>query len=116
MIIDPLADYPGYLLRRVSVASMNGLARRLKALQLRPAEVAAPNMVPLIARLAGRGLIVRQAVDGRSHGLHLTEEGLTVARKAKKVMLTHEKALLARIPAVQRSAFLAALRALWSTG
>ena len=43
MTIDPLANYPGYLLRRVSVVSMSELAQRLKALQLRPAEALTPH-------------------------------------------------------------------------
>jgi DNA-binding MarR family transcriptional regulator len=139
MTIDPLADYPGYLLRRVSVAAMADVARRLKTLELRPAEatvvliieanrnitpsmvgrmadIATPNMVPLLAKLARRGLIARKAVDGRSHGLSLTGEGLAIARKAKKAIETHERALWGRIPNAQRTTFLAALRALWSAG
>jgi DNA-binding MarR family transcriptional regulator len=133
---DPLQDFPGYLLRRISVAAMGDLARRLKPLRLRPAEasvlliveanrnvsqvtvgrmvdIAAPNMVALMAKLVERGLVERQPRDGRSHGLHLTSEGASVARKVRKAVLAHEEAILARIPAAQRSGFLAALRALW---
>jgi DNA-binding MarR family transcriptional regulator len=137
MAIDPLLGYPGYLLRRASVASMAGLARRLKLLNLRPAEatvlliieangditqstigrmidIARANMAPLISRLAKRGLISRHAVDGRSHGLRVTGEGTALVRKVKKTVVAHEEALLAKIPAAHRRAFLSALQALWS--
>jgi len=136
MDTDPLAQYPGYLLRRISVDSMAELTRRLRTLRLRPAEasvlliveanrnitqvrlarmidIAAPNLVPLIARLAERGLIERFAVDGRSHGLHLTAPGAAQAQSARKIFVKHEQALMSRLPARQREPFMAALRALW---
>jgi len=135
--IDPLENYPGYSLRRASVASMGKLARRFAALDLRPAEasvlmvvdanpnitqseigrmldIASANMAPLVSRLADRAFLMREPVDGRSHGLALTGAGRACAAKVKKTVAAHEKELLARIPARQRAGFLAALRALWS--
>jgi DNA-binding MarR family transcriptional regulator len=137
MPTDPLKDFPGYALRRVSVAAMASLARRLAALDLRPAEatvlmvieanpritqsevgrlldIASPNMAPLASRLQARELIVRERVDGRSQGLRLSDKGRKLAHKARKAMVEHEAALLAPLGDMQRKAFLAALAALWS--
>ena len=134
-MIDPLTDYPGYLLRRASAAAMANLAKRLKSLDLSPTEatilnvidanpnanqsdigrlldIARANMAPLVARLAGRKLIDRQPVDKRSHGLVLTRAGRTLAAKIKKVFAEHETALLSKIPAVQRDVFFSVMRAL----
>jgi len=138
MIIDPLRDLPGYLLRRVSVDLMAKLAARLATLDLRPAEatvlmviganpgvtqseigrlldIATANMTPLAARLAARELIVRERVDGRSHGLKLSEAGRRLTHRARAIMDSFESAeILGRVPASQRAAFVSALRALAS--
>ena len=137
MVVDPLKAYPGYQLRRASGAQMAVLARRLAVLELRPTEatvlrlidvnpgikqsaigrlleIASANMAPLTARLYERGLIVREPVDGRSHGLKLSESGRRLAAKVSKVVSDHEERLMAKIPRPLRSAFLAALRALWA--
>lgn len=136
-MIDPLKNYPGYLLRRASTAAMADLAKRLEALGLRPTEatvlqiidanpdatqsdigrlleIASANMAPLVARLEGRDLIEREAVDGRSHGLALTAAGRALTIRVKKAVAEHEAALLDKIPAAQRSAFLKGLRAIWA--
>lgn len=137
MPIDPLKNYPGYALRRASAATMEELARRFGKMDLRPTEatvlmvidanhnitqseigrmldIASANMAPLVSRLADRELVERQPVDGRSHGLQLTSAGRTLTAKIKKAIDTHEKELLAKIPASQRKAFLAMLRSLWT--
>lgn len=131
--IDPLKDFPGYALRRASSAVMAGLARRVAAFDLRPTEatvllvidananitqseigrmldIASANMAPLISRLADRELVERQPVDGRSHGLDLTSKGRTLIRRVKKAIESYEDELLAKIPAGQRAAFMAALQ------
>lgn len=135
MIIDPLRDLPGYLLRRVSVDLMARLAARLATLDLRPAEatvliviganpgvtqseigrlldIATANMTPLAARLTGRELIVRERVDGRSHGVKLSESGRRLTQRARHIMEQFEAELLERLPTSQRASFLSALRAL----
>ena len=135
MIDDPLKDLPGYALRRVSAGIMARLAARLSRLDLRPAEatvllvigaspgviqsevgrllgIASANMAPLVARLADRELIVREAVDGRSQGLTLSEAGRRIAQKARKIIDDLESDLLARIPAAERATFLKVLMAL----
>ncbi len=135
MIDDPLKDLPGYALRRVSAGVMARLAAGLSRLDLRPAEatvllviganpgeiqsevgrllgIASANMAPLVARLADRDLIVREAVDGRSQGLTLSEAGRRIAQKARSIIDDLESDLLARIPAAERAVFLKVLMAL----
>ena len=137
MAIDPLENYPGYALRRASAATMARLARRVAALELRVTEasvlmvidvnpnitqrdigqmlaIASANMAPLVSRLADRELVDRQPVDGRSHGLVLTNMGRSVVAKVKKAVAKHEEELLSKIPPAQRKSFLAVLRTLWS--
>ncbi|HEY7890403.1 MAG TPA: MarR family transcriptional regulator [Steroidobacteraceae bacterium] len=137
MVIDPLKGFPGYALRRVSAAFMAELAARLAVLDLRPAEgtvllvigmnpgitqsdvgrlldIVSANMTPLTARLASRDLIDREPVDGRSHGLTLSEAGRRLMQKTRRIMEGLESELLERIPAAQRATFLGALMALAS--
>ena len=137
MSVDPLKDFPGYALRRASATTMSILARKLAALELRPTEatvlmfidanpnitqseiarmldMASANMAPLVSRLEGRDLLEREPVDGRSHGLSLSTAGRALTSRVKKTLNAHEDALLAKVPAAQRSVFLSALRALWA--
>jgi DNA-binding MarR family transcriptional regulator len=138
LAVDPYRQYPGYLLRRASNASMERLARRLLTLKLRPSEatvlglveanpnitqseigrmldIARANMAPLVARLVTRKLLLRQPVDGRSHGLWMTAAGRALALKVQKLVAAHESDLMSRIPAAHRKSFLAALGALWDS-
>ncbi|MBS0421781.1 MAG: MarR family transcriptional regulator [Proteobacteria bacterium] len=78
-------------------------------------EIAGANMAPLIGRLEKRELVERQPVDGRSQGLVLTAAGRALCARARKVMTSHEENLMARIPANQRAAFVAALQSLWDS-
>lgn len=132
MITDPLINLPGYALRRVSAAFMGRFAARLAGLDLRPAEasvllviganpgatqstigrllgIASANMAPLAARLVKRDLIARQAVDGRSQGLTLSEAGRRIVQKVRKVIDELEADLLSRVPEADRTAFLRVL-------
>ena len=134
-MIDPLNDYPGYLLRRASALAMSKLAKQLKVLKVSPTEatvlnvidanpdvkqsdigrllnIATANMAPLISRLARRNLIERQPVDKRSHCLVLTRTGRNLTAKVKGIFAQHEAALLCKIPVVHRAALFFALRAL----
>ncbi len=134
-MIDPMSDYPGYLLRRASAIAMARLAKHLKTLHLTPTDatvlnvidanpnskqseigrmldIARANMAPLISRLAQRGLIERQPVDGRSHGLVLSRSGRALIPRIKSAFAEHEEALVKGVPASQRRAFVAALRAM----
>jgi DNA-binding MarR family transcriptional regulator len=134
-MIDPLNNYPGYLLRRASAIAMGNLAKRLKGLDLSPAEatvlnvidanpnasqsdigrlldIASANMAPLVFRLADRNLVERRPVDKRSHGLVLTGAGRNLTAKIKKIFAEHEADLLARIPKALRESFFSGVRAL----
>jgi len=137
-VIDPMADFPGYALRRASAAAMAQLAKRLAALSLRPAEasvllvihsnpgitqseigkllaIARANMTPLVARLHRRRLLGRARIDGRSQGLRLTESGLALVQHVRKTVEAYETALLEQVPAAHRTGFVAGVRALWSS-
>src|ERR1700722_742882 len=137
MFVDPLKSFPGYALRRASAASMAKLSRELSSVKLRPSEatvllvieanpeitqseigqaldIAGANMAPLVGRLAERDVIERRPVDGRSHGLRLTDSGRTLAQRVRRIMQTHEDELLAKIPRAQRALFLECLRTLWT--
>src|SRR5580698_234506 len=134
-MIDPMSDYPGYLLRRASALAMARLAKHLKTLHLNPTDatvlnvidanpnskqseigrmldIARANMAPLVSKLAERDLIERQPVDGRSHGLILSRAGRALIPRIKSAFAEHEAALVKPIPAAQRRAFVAALRAM----
>jgi DNA-binding MarR family transcriptional regulator len=135
---DPLIALPGYALRRASSAMLAELGVRLAAHDLRPTEasilvlisvnrgitqselcraldVQRANMTPLVGRLEGRGLIIRSAVDGRSQGLALTDEGTSLAAQARAAMDAQESAIIERIPAEHRAHLLPALAALWQS-
>jgi DNA-binding MarR family transcriptional regulator len=122
---NPLEKRLGYQLRRASNAMMMDLAGRLEALNLRIVEASAlvliktnpaitqteigrnlgiqrANMVPLIAGLMERGLVNRQAADGRSHALSLTAAGRGLTTKVEGVMRAHEEFFLAGISAADR--------------
>lgn len=135
---DPLIRLPGYVLKRASTAALAELNRQLAPLDLRHAEVAflmllaaspgitqsaagrlldiqRANMVPLVNRLQGRGLVSRQRVDGRSQGLKLTPGGRSTLARARQVVETSEQALLGRVPAKLRPLVLPVLMALWKS-
>ncbi|KLE34978.1 MarR family winged helix-turn-helix transcriptional regulator [Aurantiacibacter luteus] len=133
---DPLARYPGYALRRAASAAGAVLNERLGEMGLRQAsmsvlmlveanpditasalgrklDIQRANMVPLLKRLEQAGLIDRRAIDGKSQGLVLTEEGMRTCADARKVVETFEAELLARVPEEHRDHLLPALNALW---
>jgi len=136
MATDPLKDFPGYALRRASLAVMAALARRMSELGLRPTEatvlvvieanpgitqsevgqlldIARANMAPLAARLLERDLIVRERVDGRSQGLSLSAAGRQLTRKILQTMTEHEAVLMGKIPRAHHEIFLNSLHLLW---
>jgi DNA-binding MarR family transcriptional regulator len=133
---DPLQHYPGYALRRASLSSTSVLAKRLEALELRPAEasvlmviganpgitqseigrlldIAGANMAPLVNRLHGRGVLEKEPLDGRSHALNLSASGRALYVRTQRTFESHEEALLGRLPKRLREPFLEALHLLW---
>lgn len=133
---DPLANYPGYLLRRAAHASGSELAVRLEPLGLRQSDVSMlilikanpgitasalgrmldiqrANMVPILKRMEDADLIVREAIDGKSVGLELTANGAARLADAQAVIDTFEAELVESVPAEHRDHLLPALAALW---
>ncbi len=135
-LTDPLLEFPGYLLRRASIAVLGGLNQRLEAFDLRHTEssllqliranpgikqsdacraleIKRANMVPLVAKLEARGLISRTPIDGRSQAIALTKAGRELANAAFAVIQTFERQLTERVPKHLRSAIAPILLALW---
>jgi len=133
---DPLMRFPGYLMRRASLAAVADLNERLSAHELRHTDVtllqlirANPgikqsdagkslsvkraNMVPLVARLEKRALIARTPIDGRSFGMKLTARGRALAKKSLSVVEEYERELMDRVPAELQQYVAPILIALW---
>lgn len=138
-IPDPLVGLAGYLLRRASSAAIAELNRRLAGVGLRHTDVAMlmlveaspgitqseagrvldiqrANMVPLVARLEGRGVLRRRQVDRRSQALELTRRGRVLLGRARRAVIAHEATLLERVPRRLRPSVLPVLMALWGPG
>jgi DNA-binding MarR family transcriptional regulator len=136
---NPLNTLLGYRLRRVSNTLMADLARDLRELGLKPGEASVlllvransgitqseigrmldiqrANMTPLTAQLDSRGLIGRERVDGRSHGLAVTPEGEKLCRAVRIAMERHDARFQALLSGKARSGLLAALEALETSG
>lgn len=136
MVQDPLRKFPGYALRRASNAFLSDLTPRLAELDLRLTEasiltviranpnitqseigkllsIASANVAPIIGRLDERGLLERVRVDGRSHGLCLTDQGSHLAKQALAIMEAQEVRLLQRIPPEHRDGFVELINGLW---
>lgn len=132
---DPLGELPGYALRRAAQAMMAELGERLAPLELRISDASAlllvgtrqdltsseigkvldiqrANMVPLLNRLEGAGLIRRVPIDRKSQAIVLTEAGLARLAQVHALTARFEDDLLAKIPAAHRPHFLPALQAL----
>jgi DNA-binding MarR family transcriptional regulator len=134
-LVEPLSSLPGYLLRRAANAMMAELAIRLAALDLRISEatvlllldgrtdltsanigkildIQRANMVPLLARLEGAGLIRREPLDRKSLAILLTDEGRSCRAQVDAITRQFEDDLLARIPPDHRPHLIPALQAL----
>jgi DNA-binding MarR family transcriptional regulator len=132
---DPLAALPGYVLRRAANAMMAELAERLAAIELRISDasvlmlVAArndmtsseigkaldiqrANMVPLLNRLEGAGLIARKPIDRKSQAIILSDHGTAQLAEVRAITTKFETDLLAKIPNQHRPHFVPALQAL----
>ncbi|MBC2669570.1 MarR family winged helix-turn-helix transcriptional regulator [Novosphingobium piscinae] len=133
--VDPLADLPGYLLRRAANSMMAELGTRLNAHELRISEatvlllindrtdltsaeigklleIQRANMVPLLARLETAGLIHRVPINRKSQAIVLTPHGRTRLDEVRAVTQKFEADLLERIPAQHRPHLVPALQAL----
>ena len=70
------------------------------------------NLAPLTATFAARGLIKRNRIDGRSHGLSVTSGGADLAARAWEHVRANEMYLLHRLSAVERAAIVDLLQSL----
>ena len=136
MVTDPLADLPGYALRRAANAMMAELSARLAPIGLRIADASVllliadrsnmtsseiggildiqrANMVPLLNRLEGAELIARKPIDRKSQAVVLTAKGKACLAEVKLITTSFESELLGRIPPEHRPHFVPALQALW---
>ncbi len=132
---DPLAELPGYVLRRAANAMMGELGARLAAIDLKISDASVllliagrsdmtsseigkvldiqrANMVPLLNRLEAAGLIARQPLDRKSQAIVLTPAGQTRLGEVQAITHAFEADLLARIPDADRPHFMPALKAL----
>ena len=133
---NPLEYFLGYQLRRASQRMLDDLVVALRDLELRPTNasvlllVAAnpgisqsrigqalaierANMAPMTAKLVEQELIRRSRTDGRSHGLHLTEQGKRVAATVRRRIAEHEGKFWKTTKRRDRTACLAFLRSIW---
>lgn len=133
---DPLAQLPGYALRRAANAMMAELGQRLGIIELRVADASVlmlvgqrrdmtssdigraldiqrANMVPLLNRLEAAGLIERVPLDRKSLAIVLKPAGKNSLGRVLDITERFERELLDRIPAAHRDHFLPALNALW---
>ena len=136
-LINPLDGLLGYQLRRASQAILEDLVRTLADLELRPTttsivllvaanpgvtqsrigqflDIERANMVPMTAKLVQQGLLTRAPADGRSHGLHLSEEGKKVAATLRKRIAAHEMPFWKGLRSTERAALLKFLKSLWT--
>jgi DNA-binding MarR family transcriptional regulator len=136
-LINPLDGLLGYQLRRASQAMLDDLTASLQDLKLRPSGVSVllliaanpgisqsrigqalaierANMVPMTARLTKQGLLTRSRTDGRSHALHLTEDGKKTAVKIRKRIADHENKFWKDAKGSERAAQLKFLKSLWA--
>jgi len=132
---DPLAELPGYVLRRAANSMMGELAARLAALDLKISDASVlllitgrddmtsseigkvldiqrANMVPLLNRLESAGLIARRPLDRKSQAIVLTPAGRTRLGEVQSLTHKFEADLLGRISDADRPHFMPALRAL----
>ncbi len=136
-LMNPLENLLGYQLRRASQAMLEDLVDTLKDLDLRPTgasvlllvaanpgitqsrigqilAIERANMVPMTAKLSAQGLLTRSRADGRSHGLHLTDEGKKITVKIRRRIADHESKFWKHAKAPERIAILRFLNSLWT--
>lgn len=133
---DPFDGLLGYHVRRLSVVVMADLAASLAPLGLKPAAASVlfaiaagegltqsdvgrklgikrANMAPLIAVLVRQGLVERDARDGRSQLLRLSEAGTALEREAMLRVVAHEDRMFGALSDEVRGVLLERVRGLW---
>ena len=133
----PLEDYLGYQLRRATAAMQADLNARIGALGVtivemstllviennplitqseigRMLSIKSANMAPLTGGLFNRGLIERAPIDGRSHGLRLSQAGETLVGKLHQAVDENEALIMARMSEAERVIARKLLRSIWT--
>lgn len=110
---DPLEQWIGYRIRRVSAATMSNLAPRLAdeafsatlaavllMIEANPGRTQAEigrvlaikraNIAPMIGRLETDALVKKQSIDGRSFGLHITRRGQAQSERLASIFTAHD--------------------------
>jgi DNA-binding MarR family transcriptional regulator len=128
----------GYHLRRASVIAMADLTQALAPLGLTPTTASIlfiiganaglnqseigrtlgllrANMVPLMASLFKRGLVLRTQVDGRSQALRLSAAGENLTQRAWDAANGHEARMFGALTPRQRERMIEQLRGVWSS-
>jgi DNA-binding MarR family transcriptional regulator len=136
LVRDPLESLLGYQLRRASLAMLEDLVDALKDLDFRPTSASVlllatanpgitqsrigrslaierANMAPITAKLIEQGMLSRTRADGRSQGLHATDEGKRVAAKIRKRIADHEEKFWNDTKPSERDAVMRFLKSLW---
>lgn len=133
MIQNPLNDMISYTIRRVATAMTSDLTNQLADLKLRITDanvlilimhnegitqseigrtlaIASANIAPVIGRLDKRDFLIRMPVDGRSHGLSLTEKGHKIAERVFALTKAAEVSAHKKIPEALRGDIIEALQ------
>jgi DNA-binding MarR family transcriptional regulator len=125
----------GYNARRAALAVIGVFLERMAVYDLRPVDfsvlslvthnpgitsrqlcaalnILAPNLVGMVNALEKRDLIVRQPhpLDGRAMGLHLTQAGVTLMRRAEKTAAQLELDSTSRLTDAERKTLLQLLK------
>lgn len=131
-LMDPLEPLLGYQLRRASLVSLAALSEAYEALDLKLTDaivlrfvcanpgcnqgeiskalgVRRTNMVPVVSGLAARGLINREAADGRSYALTLTPTGQDLHDRIEVLGLENEKRFFGHLDAETKAILLRAI-------
>ncbi len=136
-IVHPLEQLAGYQLRRASAAMQADLGARLAALGLTVLEMSATlvieanpgltqsaagrllgiksaNMAPIAAALLRRGLISREAADGRSQRLLLTVAGRALVPQLRARIEENDRRFVAGLVPEDRARLGRILHSIWS--
>ena len=132
---NPLASYPGYLLRRAASSRLAQLGKHLEPFGLgigeasiltlihfnpdisqaecgRALSIQRTNLNPVMHRLIDRGLVIASKGPGRTQLLRLTAEGEALTSRVLVEFEAQEERIFAAVPAHLREELVPLLRSL----
>jgi DNA-binding MarR family transcriptional regulator len=135
----PMTAFIGYQLRRATAAMLTDMNQRLEDLGITVTEMSTlllieanpgitqseigrvlaikrANMTPMAATLEARGLILREAVNGRSQGLSLTAKGAELVAAANVAIEENEDWLAHGLNKADRAKLVSLLNGIWDRG